>query len=696
MKGFNKVLIVDDVEVNRIILREILREDFEVIEAKNGMEAFKIISQNYKEISLLILDIVMPILGGFDLLKLLQANSLYSNIVKVIITGADDSESRKKAIKYGASDLIIKPFDMQIIKTRIKDLMNKKELENIIEENRRLKKCLSIKNNMDNFIDDLPVGISSVEVDKNQNVIKNILYANSYFCDVLQLENGDCGKLKFSDDVLINRKDVKGVISSLIAKREVGLIDECRVSYKKKDGSIIWLYVKYKLDSVCDNIYLYDVVFYEINSIVDYEKTLVEKIELDSVTRSYNKETFYKKARQLIIENMDKKFAIVGLNIEKFEVINKIYGFQEGNQLLQDVVKNIEYFFKDDLYIFGRISTDKFAICIERKFNYIDKLVELSKQMFTSYKLDVAVIVKFGVYEVYNNAVPIFDMCDNALLALKSINGNVSKVYEFFKEGSLEKYMNKQQIINDMYFALKNQQFLVYYQPIIDLKTREIVCAESSVKWNHPDKGLISPSEFIETFEKSGFITSIDELVWGDVCKQINEWIDYGVEVKPIIVSISNGDLYNPFMTVLLEEVISKHNIPKELISFNINQMSYIESPEQFLRVTDDLINMGYEICIDNFGVGCSTIDILNKVQIKSIKFDMKFISDALRFIDANNILVSIVKLAKSLNLKVIAKDVHTKEQVDLIQSLGFDMGQGSYFSKELTSNQFEKFLVSK
>lgn len=695
MKGFNKVLIVDDVEVNRIILREILKDNYEVIEAKNGMEAYKIICEKYKEISLLILDIVMPILGGFDLLKLLQANPIYNNIIKVIITGADDSGSRRKAIEYGASDLIIKPFDTQIIKTRIKDLMNKKELENIIEENSRLKRRLNIKNSFDKFIDGLSVGIASIELDQTRSVIKNILYANSYFCDVLQLEYYDCGKLKFSEEVLFNRKDIKGIVSSLIAKRDVGIKNECRVSYKKKDGSVIWLYIKVKLVSIKDNVYLYDVVFYEISSIVDYEKTLVEKIELDSVTRSYNKETFYKKARQLMIENMDRKFAVVVLNIEKFETINKIYGFQEGNQLLQDVVKNIEYCFKNDFYVFGRISTDKFALCIERKVNYIDKLIELSKQMFTSYKLDVAVIVKFGVYEVHNNAVPVFDMCDNALLALKSINGNVSKVYEFFKEDSVEKYMNKQQIINDMYFALKNQQFLVYYRPIIDLKTKEVVCAESSVKWNHPDKGLISPSEFIETFEKSGFITSMDELVWTDVCKQINEWINYGVEIKPIVVSISNGDLYNPFMTVLLEEVISKYNIPRELISFNISQRAYIESSEQFIRVTNELINMGYEIIIDNYGIGCSTLDILNKVKVKAIKFSMNFLSDALKFVDANNILVSIVKLAKSLNLKVIAKDVNTKEQANYIERLDFDMGQGNYYSKELTSSKFEKLLIS-
>lgn len=696
MKGFNKVLIVDDVEVNRIILREILKEDYEVIEAKNGMEAYKIICENYEEISLLILDIVMPILGGFDLLKLLQANSIYNNIIKVVITGADDSESRRKAIKFGASDLIIKPFDTQIIKTRIKDLMNKKEFENIIEENITLKKCLSIKNDFNKFIDGLPVGIASVEIDLSKNIIKNILYANSYFCDVLQIEYNDFGKMKFSEEVLINRKDIKGVIGSLVAKREVGLKNEYRISYKKKNGSVIWLYTKVRLVSINENIYLYDVVFYEISSIVDYEKTLVEKIELDSVTRSYNKETFYKKARQLIIDNMNKKFAIVVLNIEKFETINKIYGFQEGNQLLQDVVKNIEFSFKDNFYVFGRISSDKFALCIERKYNYIDKLVELSKQMFTSYKLDVAVIAKFGVYEVHNNAVPVFNMCDNALLALKSINGNVSKVYEFFQEDSVEKYINKQQIINDMYYALKNQQFLVYYQPIIDLTTKEIVCAESSVKWNHPDKGLISPIGFIETFEKSGFITSMDELVWTNVCKQIKDWIKCGIENKPIVVSISNGDLYNPFMTVLLEEVISKYNIPKELIVFNISQRAYIESAEQFIRITDDLINMGYDIIIDNYGIGCSTLDILNRVKVRSIKFSMNFLMDAIKFVDAYSILVSIVKLAKSLNLKVIAKDISTKEQANFIERLGFDMGQGSYYSKELTSSNFEKLLSNK
>ncbi|QSX06414.1 EAL domain-containing protein [Sedimentibacter sp. zth1] len=689
----NKILIVDDIEVNRMILAELFKDDYDVIEAENGLVAFDIISKDYEDIALLIVDIVMPVMNGFELLDILSKNVLYSNIVKIVISGADDEENKRKAIKYGASDLIVKPFEPYEIRNRIKNLMTNLETEKLREENNKLREYFKIRSKFENFIDKIPAGVALCEIGKDIKDGLRVIYANDYLYNEFGFFKDNNDTYVKQNNTSIVKGDLDNIIKCSIFDKESSetVVDKFRII--NQDGTYSWTMVSGKKIEQTDNSAIYFAVFMDITKNIVYENELIHRLEYDELTDIYNKELFYKKTQEMLINNLNINYVVVCLDVEKFKLINDLYGLEEGDKILKTIAKCIKLNMNSEKSVFGRLYADHFALCFEKFDGYLDKLVYLTKNCFANYPIDLNVIVKLGFYEVENHTITVNKMCDRANLAIDSIKGNYKKIYAFYQENLRNELIEEQEIVNEMYKALKNEQFNVYYQPKCNLITGEVIGAEALVRWNHPKKGILTPNKFIKIFEKSGFITNMDEFVWESVCRQLRKWLDSGYKIVPISVNISRIDIYNKNLCNTVASVLRKYSIPADLLHIEITETAYTENPKQLIEIIRKLKKIGIIIEMDDFGDGYSSLNMLSEVPVDILKLDLKFLNPTNKKDSNKNIIKSIIYMANELNLEVIAEGIEHSDQIKYLLNLGCNIGQGYFFSKPVEPYEFEKLL---
>lgn len=217
--------------------------------------------------------------------------------------------------------------------------------------------------------------------------------------------------------------------------------------------------------------------------------------------------------------------------------------------------------------------------------------------------------------------------------------------------------------------------------------------AEALARWIHPTKGFISPGVFIPIFEKNGFISKLDFYIWECVCKQLKEWKDSGVPLFPVSVNVSRVNLYNPNLSKIIIELTKKYDVEPKYFNIEITESVYTDDNVMIDDITSQLRNNGFTILMDDFGSGYSSLNVLKDVQVDMLKMDMMFMFKAKYDGRAETIISSVIRMAKWLNIPVIAEGVDKAEQVEFLKSVGCDYIQGFYFSKPLPVAEYEKLI---
>ena len=266
--------------------------------------------------------------------------------------------------------------------------------------------------------------------------------------------------------------------------------------------------------------------------------------QYDSLTGVYNKETFYEKTEALVRRNPERNYTIICLDIDRFKIVNDLYGTEEGDRLLQFVANHLKVGTAEAGGAVGRIVADVFACCYPNIGGQYAYIAELITKLFKDYPLQMELVAAIGFYQVEDRFMPASRMCDRALLALKSVKNKYVKNYAVYDQKLRANLILEQEIVYDMESALENREFKVYMQPKCDMDTGKIVGAEALVRWQHPEKGLIPPSEFIPAFEKNQFIIKVDYFIWEEVCRELRRQIAAGKRPIPISVNVSRTNLY--------------------------------------------------------------------------------------------------------------------------------------------------------
>lgn len=415
--------------------------------------------------------------------------------------------------------------------------------------------------------------------------------------------------------------------------------------------------------------------------------------EYDELTGLYTQEAFYKHLGELLEEKKQGDYYLLYVDIERFKLLNDLYGMAEGDRLLRWIGECIGRDCKKKGGIGCRIRADNFVLCAPYEEKELRYALWLTHNELKKYPINFEIVLNIGIYKIVDRTVPLSLMCDRALMAANTIKGNALAYYAYYQDNMRENLLREQEMVRDMRIALEKKQFEIYAQPKFNHANGYLVGLEALVRWNHPEKGIISPGYFIPVFEHNNFIQEVDRYVWENACRMIHEWIQMGKCPIPMSVNVSRINLYNPYLCEIFENLCDMYRIDKKLLPLEITESAFIEDTEIIADAVRRLRKAGFSILLDDFGSGFSSFHILKDLDFDQIKIDMKFLMGDYSHGKGKVILESIVKMAEALDISVIAEGVETKEQADFLLGIGCPYIQGYYYSRPLPQMKLEKML---
>ncbi|HEY9059478.1 MAG TPA: EAL domain-containing protein [Pseudobacteroides sp.] len=420
----------------------------------------------------------------------------------------------------------------------------------------------------------------------------------------------------------------------------------------------------------------------------------------DFLTGLPNKAFMLEKIDNILKESNEKTtFSLLFLDLDNFKMINDILGHDYGDQLLKTIaIKLKKCIGKGD--ILARLGGDEFLILLTDKFDKekiestAGKIINIFSRQCSLSGKEFSITASMGIVRYPYDGTDVQTLYKNADTAMYQVKEKGKNGFLFFSQDMNDRVSEKLDMENRLRKAIKNEEFVVYYQPQIDIETMQVRGVEALVRWNHPTEGILQPSEFIPAAEESGLIIEIDEFVMRTACKQLKKWIDSNYTPITISINLTSKQFQHANITSLLREVIMETGLEADFLEIEITESIVMEDLNVTLDILKDLKEIGVKISLDDFGTGYSSLNYLKRLPIDTIKIDKSFINEITEDSKEEAIAESIIALAHKMKLSVVAEGIETKKQLEFIKEHKCDKAQGYYFSKPLPVEEIEKMLT--
>lgn len=409
----------------------------------------------------------------------------------------------------------------------------------------------------------------------------------------------------------------------------------------------------------------------------------------DMLTGLFNRSGFEDEAKRLLSE-AEEPYCMVCCNIQDFKLLNELYGADEADKLLRaqaDMIRGES----DQKSVSARIYADKFCSLLPKsRFNEQLFMDNMNMIMDTSAKGTFRLHYYIGIYDITDMNEPVWTMYDKATMAIDAIRGSYEEFVSYFKPEMLQHILDEKEVLSEFERAVEEKQFSMYLQPQI-ASDGTIIGAEALARWIHPEKGIINPGLFIPAFEKTGLIHRLDLFMWGSAAKTLEEWKKKGKENISISVNISTKDFYYLDVCEAFRVLARQYDFDIKNLKLEITESALMENVRETMKALERLHAMGYDIEIDDFGSGYSSLGMLKDIEADIIKIDMIFLQETKNTERSKKILKNIISMAKELGMPVITEGVETKEHIDFLTQIGCDMFQGFYFARPMSLKDFER-----
>ncbi|MCI8523789.1 MAG: EAL domain-containing protein [Lachnospiraceae bacterium] len=417
--------------------------------------------------------------------------------------------------------------------------------------------------------------------------------------------------------------------------------------------------------------------------------TLRENNGMASGLRNSNQMVNFRRNALDLLNNSESKIAYIQFDIRRFKVINDIYGEKIGDEILDFVTEGLRRICGEHQY-FVSLRGDVFMIVTQYEQEAeLTALVNRIRQMLGNFK-GIKIQYTFGIYMVNDRKMELRQMGDRAAMARMAAKESVMKDVVFYQEKFKELLYMRRFIEENMKAAIAQRQFQMYLQPKYSISHNAIVGAEALVRWLHPVKGIIYPSEFIPVLEENGFIRNVDYYIWEEACRFIKRCEQEGMEGCPVSVNVSRHHLVEDEFIEVLDGLIDKIGIDKQSLELEITETV---NNQQVSEMSNRLKDEGFMLLMDDFGSGYSSLSILLETPFDVIKIDKKFMENMLVSKKGKLILEQVVAMAGKLDLGLLAEGVETREQVEFLKEIGCDMVQGFYYAKPMPAEEFYELL---
>lgn len=422
----------------------------------------------------------------------------------------------------------------------------------------------------------------------------------------------------------------------------------------------------------------------------------------DVLTGLPNRFLFQEKINEIIStykkEILDRKFALIYMDIDNFKHINDTMGHASGDLLLKHISNILKIHLKSPDFA-ARLSGDEFVIIFENikdRQDIIHKIHILLKHLRKPWILDkqeffISFSIGIAIYPEHGDNIS--TLLKNSDIAMYYVKKNTKNNYCFYLSKMQEKSLEQIKIVNDLRHAIDNNEFSLFYQPIINLINGKITGVEALIRWFHPIRGMVSPMEFIPLAEEAGLIYDIEKWILKTALTQKRRWEKMGYSHIKMSINISGKRVTSSGFINEIKKLLSETKVKCDEIQFEVTETALMEDLDASMKILREIKNMNIKIGLDDFGTGYSSLTYLKKLPIDVVKLDRKFIKSISEIGEDEVIVEYVIKLTHKLNLKIVAEGIEIKEQLAFLKENNCDYGQGYLFSKPIAKEEIEKLL---
>ena len=443
-----------------------------------------------------------------------------------------------------------------------------------------------------------------------------------------------------------------------------------------------------------------EVILARVNRIIELSETrsTIQHTERDGLTGLYNREYFYRYARQLDQHHRETDMDAIFIDVHHFRSINERYGKTYGDEVLRSIGERVRERVRDSGGIVCRRAADTFLVYCPHRDDYQEILDNASISLAGDNPSANRVRLRMGVYANVDKSIEMERRFDRAKMAADTVRSNYMSSIALYDNALHEAEQYADRLLEDFQLALSTHQFHVYFQPKFDIRPDVPVLssAEALVRWIHPELGFINPGKFIPLLEGNGLIQQLDLYVWRETAAQIRDWKERLQISVPVSVNVSRIDMYDPNLIETFKQLLTEYGLGPDELLLEITESAYTQDSAQIISKVNHLRDLGFRIEMDDFGTGYSSLNMISTLPIDALKLDMTFIRNAFKRGGDTRLIEVIIDIADYLSVPVIAEGVETAEQLNALKAMGCDLVQGYYFSKPVPAGEFEAFLADK
>ena len=673
------LLVVDDDEHNRdLICRRLERKGYAAMAAMSGKEALELLV--HTSFDLILLDIMMPELDGLSVLKMIRETYTSAQLPVIMVTAKSESDDIVGALSLGANDYLTKPIDFPVAFARIHAQLSRKQAEDALRESEE-RYALAMLGAKDGLWD--------------WNVRTNDIYFSPRWKAMLGYGEEDIENNLEDWFSRVHPEDRKRLEAALTAHRQ-GQTEHFEHEHRMlhKDGTYRWMLSRgLAIRGVSG----------DAARMAGSQTDITERKVADALTGLPNRIMFMERlgrALERVKQHKGSMFAVLFLDLDRFKVVNESLGHPVGDQLLIALSRRLETSLRSSDTVarmggvptMARLGGDEFTILLDEINNVSDATCvaeRLQQHLATPFVLagqDVFTTVSVGIALSATGYSRPEDILRDAETAMYRAKTNGKACYEVFDTAMYARAVTLLQIENDLRRAIERQEFRLFYQPIVALGSGQLAGFEALIRWQHPQRGMVSPLEFIPVTEETGLIVPIGTWVLRVACQQLHTWQRQFPNHPPLSMSVNlstkqfmQGDLAECVKCVLRETGIDASNLKLE-----ITETVLMEHTSSVTSMLHRLGALGLQLSLDDFGTGYSSLSYLHRFPLQILKIDRSFVGSMKTDSKNAEIVRTIISLARNLGMSVVAEGVETAEQLAALRALQCDYGQGYFFAKPL------------
>lgn len=688
-QSITRLLLVEDDPEDAALLRSMFNErrspgtEFTHVGDMNAAE--KYLAEH--EVEVILLDLGLPDAEGLEAVRRIRAAALRTPLV--VLTGLDDDSLALQVLQEGAQDYLIKgEIELRGVLRALRHAVERKTIEEaLIQEKQHAQVMLNC------------IGEAVVCTD----ISGNITFLNLVAEDMSGWSWQEAAGRPMAETLRIvdatSRETIANPMAIATANRSVRLPSNCILI--RHDG------VEIPIEDSGSSIYHREgqaagavIVFHDVSAVRAMSLELTYSAQHDFLTGLPNRLLVNDRIHQAITlaPRHKKQVAVVFLDLDGFKHINDSLGHPIGDKLLQSIARRLVNCVRASDTV-SRQGGDEFVVLLSEADQWEDIAVATRRMLHAVAEVhsveqhDLHVTASIGVSVFPDDGLDAETLIKNADTAMYQAKKNGRQSCQFFKPEMNARAVERQSIEESLRRALERKEFVLHYQPKVNLRTGAITGAEALIRWTHPARGLVSPEQFIPIAEDCGLILPIGHWALREACQQARAWVDAGLPSTTVAVNVSSMELQQENFLAGLFSILDETCLDPRFLELELTESVLMEHSEAAASILQTLREKGVQVAVDDFGTGYSSLSYLRKFPVDALKIDRSFVSHIGTAGDNASIVTAVISMARSLKLRVVAEGVETVEELEFLQTHQCDEGQGYYFGRPVPPEQFAALL---